>query len=62
MKDGKKISIATEKLVEIVQLLRSKGYEVNGIDYTVPPEKDGEIGLYFTVKVSKYVTSESEDR
>jgi hypothetical protein len=60
-KDSRKDSIASDGLVELAQYLRDKGYGVHGINFReIPLEKDGELGLYFTVNVSKYVTLDSD--
>jgi hypothetical protein len=60
MKYEKKDFIACENLIRIAQLLKDNGYQVHGIEFGVPRELDGEIGLYFTVNVSKYVTLDSD--
>jgi hypothetical protein len=58
MKYSEKDSIASQNLIEIARLLKDKGYEVNGIEFSAPREQDGEIGIFYTVKVAMYVTSD----
>jgi hypothetical protein len=60
MSNGKQDAIASENLVELAQLLKDNGYQIHSIEFSVPREKDGEIGLYYTVKVSKYLTLDSD--
>jgi hypothetical protein len=50
-------SFASKELVEIAKLLESGGYNVHAIEAGTPQESVEEVGLFFTVKLSKYVNS-----